>query len=202
MLDAAFRKIIDPPLNRLGRRMADRGISANAVTLAGLGIGILAVPAIWAGAFGLALVIVLVSRLSDGLDGAIARASQKTAFGGYLDIVADFAFYGIIPLAFVLHDPDANGLAGAFVLASFYVNGSSFLGYAILAEKKGIETSAQGQKTLYYSNGLLEGAETIGFFVAICLFPDAFPALAWVFGGLCFVTATLRVYGASRVFTA
>jgi len=143
----------------------------------------------------------LLSRLADGLDGAIARATEKTDFGGYLDITSDFLFYGAVPLGFVLSDPGANGVAGAFLLVSFYFNGTSFLGYAILAERHGIETTTQGVKSLYFSNGLLEGTETILFFVLICLFPSAFAPLAWIFGALCFATAGLRILSARTVFS-
>ena len=87
------------------------------------------------------------------------------------------------------------------MLTAFYFNGASFLGFAILAEKHGKTTSAQGQKSLYYSNGILEGTETIGFFVLISLFSQQFAMLAWIFGALCFVTATLRIYAASKTFT-
>ena len=200
MLDAAARRLIDPPLNALGRRLAAAGWSADAVTLAGLGVGILAAAAIGLGWFFLALLLLLLSRLADGLDGAVARATHKTDFGGYLDITSDFFFYGAIPLGFVLFDPAANGAAGAFLLTSFYVNGASFLGYAILAEKHGLQTRAQGIKSLYYSNGLLEGTETIVFFVLLCLFPAAFVPLAYLFGALCFTTAALRLLGARRAF--
>lgn len=200
MLDRLARRLIDPPLNRLGRGLAARGWSANGVTLLGLGLGALAAVTIALGSPLLALIPLLASRLADGLDGAVARATQKTDFGGYLDIACDFAFYGAIPLAFVFHDA-TNGLPAAFVLASFYFNGTSFLGYAIVAEKRGLSTQAQGVKSLYYSNGLLEGTETIFYFVLLCLFPAAFAPLSWVFGGLCYLTATLRLYGASKLFT-
>lgn len=200
MLDAYARKLIDPPLDRVGGLLARIGISANAVTLVGLGLGLLAAVSIVFGQFTLALWLVLASRVADGLDGAIARASTRTDFGGYLDITADFAFYGAIPLAFILHDPATNGIAGAVLLLSFYVNGASFLGYAILAAKKGLDTHAQGIKSLYYSNGILEGTETILFFVLLCLAPRFFMPLAWLFAIACFATAILRVWGAYQAF--
>jgi len=201
MLDATARKLIDPPLNAMGKTLAARGATADGVTLAGLVLGLIAALTI---AFGLpffALIPLLASRVADGLDGAVARASKTTDFGGYLDIACDFLFYGAIPFAFVVLDPSANAISGAFLLVSFYFNGTSFLGYAILAEKRGLETSAQGVKSLYFSNGLLEGTETIVFFVLLCLFPTSFPILAWTFGSLCFATATLRLFAARRVFT-
>ncbi len=200
MLDTFSRRLIDPPLNRIGAALAARGATADGVTLAGLALGLAASALIAAGLFGAGLVLLAVSRLADGLDGAVARATRKTDFGGYIDIAADFLFYGSVPLAFVVADPQANALAGAALLTSFYFNGTSFLGYAILAERRGMETAAQGEKTLYFSNGLLEGTETILFFVAMCLFPDAFAALAWIFAALCMVTGTLRIVAARRIF--
>ncbi len=200
MFDSRLRTYIDPPLNASGRTLARRGVTANATTLVGLVIGIIAALMIAFGCPMLALIPLLLSRLADGLDGAVARATQKTDFGGYLDIAADFLFYGMIPLAFVIMNPDSNGIAGAFLLTSFYFNGTSFLGFAILAEKHNIETSSQGEKSIYYSNGILEGAETIAFFVLLCLAPTWFAPMAYAFGLACFATGALRVYGAYRTF--
>lgn len=199
MLDARIRPLIDGPLNRAGAALADRGISANEVTGFALAMGLLAAGMIAAGGpGGLALVPLLIGRLADGLDGAVARASEKTDFGGLLDIVCDFAFYAAIPLAFALRD-GGNAVAAAFLLATFYINGASFLGFAVMAEKRGIETAAQGEKSLYYSAGLLEGTETIGFFVALCLWPEAFRPLAVIFGALCLFTTGARLALAWRV---
>lgn len=200
MLDRHIRPLIDPPLNRLGGRLARTGISANMVSLTGLAFGLMAAGAIMASAFALAVLFILASRLADGLDGAVARAQGVTDFGGYLDIVCDYVFYGAIPLAFVMLDPQVNGVAGAFLLLCFYVNGGSFLGFAVLAEKKQMRSGAHGVKSLYFTGGLLEGTETILFFLLLCLLPHWFVPLAWAFGALCLVTAAARVLLAARVF--
>lgn len=199
MLDARIRPWIDPPLNRAGAALAARGIGANEVTLFGLALGLIAAGILAAGLPGeLALVPLALGRLADGLDGAVARATAKTDFGGLLDIVCDFAFYAAIPLAFALRDP-ANGAAAAALLAAFYINGASFLGFAIMAEKRGLQSRAQGEKSLYYSAGLLEGTETIIFFVLLCLWPGAFGPLAWAFGVLCLFTTGARLALARRI---
>ncbi|MBC2835169.1 CDP-alcohol phosphatidyltransferase family protein [Paragemmobacter straminiformis] len=203
MLDGVMRRVIDPGLNAAGRALSKRGVGADAVTLAGLALGLAGAGVIWAaGPWWAALTLVLASRLLDGLDGAVARARGKTDFGGYLDIVCDFAFYAAIPLAFGLRDPDQNGAAAAFLLASFYINGATFLGYAVLAEKRGMQTDGRGEKSLYFTAGLLEGTETIVFFALLCLFADGFVPLAAIFGTLCLVTALARVGMAARVFRA
>lgn len=200
MLDKTARRLIDPPLNAVGRKLAAMGLTANGVTLVGLALGLIAALMIALGSPTWALIPLLASRLADGLDGAVARATRKTDFGGYLDIWSDFLFYGAVPFAFAVLDP-ANAVAAAFLLFSFYVNGTSFLGFATMAEKRGLETSAQGQKSLYYSAGLLEGTETIVFFVLLCLLPSHFAILAYLFGALCFVTATARVLNARHILS-
>ena len=201
MLDRHMRPLIDPPLAWLGGALARVGVSANAVTLAGLALGLAAALCITQGLMLEALALVLASRLADGLDGAVARARGPSDFGGYLDISADFLFYGAVPLAFVALDPAANALAGAVLLVSFYFNGATFLGFAILAERKAMRSDAHGIKSLYFTDGLLEGTETIAFFVLLCLFPGWFASLAWGFAALCFLTAGARILLAHRVFS-
>lgn len=200
MLDAKVRPLIDPIVNRYGVRLARAHVRADTVTLIGLGLGLVAAALIAYGITGWALIPLLLSRLADGLDGAVARATQMTDFGGYLDIAADFLFYSAVPFAFVLLDPAANGVAGAFLLACFYVNGTTFLGYAVLAERHKMRTGARGVKSLYFTGGLLEGTETIAFFVLICALPAWFSVAAWIFGALCLVTAASRVMLARAVF--
>lgn len=200
MLDRHLRPFIDPPLNLIGGQIARSGVSANMITLIGLAFGLAAAGAILGGHFLLAVMLILASRMADGLDGAVARAQGVTDFGGYLDIVCDFVFYAAIPLAFVLFDPGANAVAGAVLLASFYINGASFLGYAILAEKKKMRSNSHGVKSLYFTGGLLEGAETIALFVAICLWPEWFAPLAYFFATLCGVTTVARMALAAKVF--
>ena len=201
MLDGLMRGVIDAPLNRGGRWLAARGASADQVTLIGLGLGLFAAGLLalgWAGPW-VALPL-MASRLADGLDGAVARARGKSDFGGYLDITCDFAFYAAIPLAFAFRDPGQNGAAAAFLLAAFYVNGATFLGFAILAARQGMETVSRGEKSLYFTAGLLEGTETILFLLLIVLFPAIFVPAAWTFGALCLVTAGARVLLAARTF--
>lgn len=200
MFDAFLRPIIDPPLNRLGKTMVQVGINANMVTIVGLILGLIAAFAISQGAFIIALIFILLSRLADGLDGAVARASRKTDRGGYLDIVFDFIFYGIIPLSFVLYDPIANGLAGAFLIFTFYANGASFLAYAIMAEKQDKKSQKHGMKSLYFTGGLAEGFETIIIFCAFCLLPSAFAIIAYCFAIICIITTISRILLAWQTF--
>ncbi|MEQ1689029.1 MAG: CDP-alcohol phosphatidyltransferase family protein [Sphingopyxis sp.] len=199
MFDARLRPLIDPPLNRAGRVLARWGIGANSVTVAGMLIGVGAGWGIAVGHFTAALILIALSRLCDGLDGAIARATSKTAFGGYLDIVCDFAFYVAVPLGFGLADP-ANTAAAMCLIAAFTLTGISFLAFAAIAAERGLETSAHGQKSFFYSTGIAEGAETIAVFAAMCLIPAWFAQIAFGYAALCLFTVAQRSWLAWRVF--
>lgn len=200
MIDGWGKRKLEPLLAALAARLASAGVKANAVTMASLVLGLGAAAAIAAGHFWVALGLVLSSRLGDGLDGAVARVSRPTDFGGYIDIVFDFAYYGAVPLGFVLYDPAGNGLAGAFLLFAFYVNGASFLAYAVMAEKHGMQTLARGEKSLFFTTGLAEAGETLFAFVLACLFPAWFPLIAWTFAAITLYTAAARIVLAARAF--
>jgi phosphatidylglycerophosphate synthase len=199
MLDAYMRRVIDPPLDRIGRRLARAGISANAVTVAGFVVGLLAIPLLAAQWYGPALATILVNRLADGLDGAVARHTSLTDFGGYLDIVCDFIVYAGVAFGFALARPE-NAVPAAFLILSFVGTGTSFLAFAIVAAKRGLSSEARGRKSLYYLGGLTEGTETIVALTAFCLFPGAFPTLAYIFGALCWLTTVARIAAARRSF--
>jgi phosphatidylglycerophosphate synthase len=193
MFDAQIRSKIDPTLNAIGRQALARGLTADAVTWIGFGCGIAAAFFVATGSFILALAFIFLSRLMDGLDGAVARASQTTDRGGFLDITLDFFFYGAIPAAFAVADPQANALPAVLLIMSFYMNGSAFLAYAIIAEKRHLSTTAQGIKSLYYLTGIAEGAETIAVFTLMCLMPSWFGPLAYLFAAICIASAAARV---------
>jgi phosphatidylglycerophosphate synthase len=200
MFDAALRPLIDPPLAKLAGRFIAAGFSANAVTLTGFAVGLLAIPALAAEWYWLALILILLNRLADGIDGAIARRLGSTDLGGYLDILCDFIFYAAVPLGFALARPE-NGAAAAFLIFSFVGTGSSFLAYAAIAAKRGLESPRHGQKTIYYLGGLTEGTETIIAFVLFCLTPGSFAAIAVMFGALCWITTLFRALSAWRLLT-
>jgi len=200
VLDGFARKRIDPWLDAIGKGIAATGMSANAVTVGAALVGLAAAGAIALGHPIVGLVLILASRVGDGLDGAVAKINGRTDLGGYLDIVLDFLFYGAIPIGFVLADPSANAIAGAVLVFSFYVNGASFLAYATLAAKRGLETDARGPKSIFFTTGLAEATETIAVFVAFCLFPTWFAVIAYAFAALTFYTALSRIVLAAKTF--
>jgi len=202
MLDRFAIAWLRKPLVGLARYLHTKGVAADSVTFCGFAVGMLAIPVIALHWYGAGLVLILLNRVADGVDGALARISTATDAGGFLDIVLDFIFYSSVIFAFALADPAANGLAAAALIFSFVGTGSSFLAYAIMAERRKLVNIVYPHKGFYYLGGLTEGTETILFFAAICLWPPFFSLLAWFFAGLCLLTTIARVWGGYRTLAA
>jgi len=193
MLDRAAQKILQPVLQANSRVLLRLGLGADVITALGFALGMAAAVAIAHQAWAWGLGLLLASRWLDGLDGALARLTRPTDAGGFLDIALDFLFYAAIPLAFAVADPVANALPAAVLLASFVGTGSSFLAFAVLAEKRQLSDTAMPGKSFYFLGGLTEATETLAVFVAMCWWPQHFAILAYGFSVLCAITTVLRV---------
>ena len=186
-------RLLKPVIDASAGRLYAMGCNADQVTLTGFGLGITAAALI---AFNwplTAIVLILLSRALDGLDGALARLCGTTDRGAFLDISLDFFFYAAIPLAFAIADPAANGFAAAVLLAAFVGTGTSFLAFAVIAEKRGLKSTAYPTKTIYYLGGLTEGSETVACFIVMCLWPQHFAIAAYVYAALCALTSVMRI---------
>ena len=192
MLDSRIRPLIDPISNKIGLVLSRAGLTANMVTIFGFLLGVVAFIALTQGHYAIACGLVILNRICDGLDGAVARHQGMSDFGGYLDIVLDFIFYALITLGFAIAEPE-YAVAAAILIVSFVGTGSSFLAYAIIAEKRGMSTEIRGKKSLYYLGGLTEGTETIAVLLIMCIWPQYFPIFAYIFAFLCGVTTVTRI---------
>jgi len=200
MLDRAIQQGLRPLFTRAARGLVRLGVGADALSLTGFALGLAAAGCIAFSQYLTGLGLLLASRLMDGLDGAVARETTPTDRGAFLDITLDFLFYAAIPLAFAVADPAANALPAALLLASFIGTGSSFLAFAALAERRGLQGSALPGKGLYFLGGLTEATETIAVFAAMCLWPAGFAWLACGFAALCALTTVTRlVWGWQRL---
>lgn len=182
MLDHTLRgykdDLLRPVAGHLGR------ISPNAITILAMMVGLAA-----AGAAGLqwywaALILWLLNRVLDGLDGMVARAhARQSDFGGYLDIVLDFVVYAALPVGLYLGNPsEALALALILLLSSFYINAASWIYLSAILEKRAAGASVRGElTTVTMPSGLVGGAETILFYSAFLLWTDGLP---WLFAAM------------------
>jgi phosphatidylglycerophosphate synthase len=200
MFDAKVLALTKPAVDRIATRLHRAGITANQISIVGFGFGLLAAVLIASGEIRWALVPLLLNRLLDGLDGAVARLGTTSDRGAFLDITLDFLFYAAIPLAFAFCNPANNALAAAILLAAFIGTGVSFLAFAIIAEKRGQKSAAYPSKGFFYLGGLTEGFETVLCFVAMCVWPQHFAIIAYGYAALCCVTTLTRLVAGWQAF--
>lgn len=192
------RWVLEPVAERLS------GVSPAALTGVGLLAGLAAAGLAASGRPLAALVLWLLNRLLDGLDGELARAfDRQSDWGGYLDILADFTVYALIPLGLAFADGSPiTYLALAIMLSVFYVNAGSWLFLSSLLEKRKQGAVQRGDMTsVTMPGGLIEGAETVVFFSLFCLFPGSLPSLYTLFSVLVIITIFQRLVWARRHLT-
>ncbi len=207
MLDPVLR----PAKDRLLRPLA-AGVAGwahpHAITAVGgaLGVGCaLLCTQVSPAARGAALALWLLSRVVDGLDGAVARRrGEASDLGGYLDIMVDFAVYALVPLGLAYGAAPGGGIAVwgslAALLASFYVNSASWMYLAAVMEKRGrARLSGGGPATsVVMPTGIVEGTETILLYVLYIMLPAALVPLFALSVALVLATTVQRVVWAVR----
>lgn len=196
MLDSTITPLVKGVLTPVVMLLNKCKITADQLTITGFIVGLLVIPLLTMQHWYAALGVIVFNRILDGLDGQLARYQKSSSSaGGFLDIILDFLFYAAVPLGFALADPVNNALPAVVLLVSFIGTGSSFLAFAIAAEKYQIERPQFKYKSFYYLHGLTEGTETILIFIAFCIWPEHFAVLAYLFALACFITVFTRIYG-------
>ena len=114
MLDKHTYKISQIALRPVAFRLHKWAIPADHITIAGFIFGIACIGFVSTGLYYLALPALIVNRILDGLDGALARMNGTTLAGGFLDITLDFLFYSGFVFSFGL-------FSKAFFIASYSI---------------------------------------------------------------------------------
>ena len=177
MLDRRLRPYAGAILNPLVCS-SPRWLAPTTVSLVGLASGLWAAYAASQADWETALWLFVTNRVLDGVDGLLARTREiETTSGAYVDFLADMIVYVAVPLGI------ASALdlwaAAAVLIATFAVNVVTWL-YPL----------APGAKTEV--TGLIEGTETMVFFVAMLAVPDVAEKLMWLMALLVGATAIQR----------
>ncbi|SFN83710.1 CDP-alcohol phosphatidyltransferase [Geodermatophilus obscurus] len=200
MLDGTTRRLVAPALEALAARVDRPAVTPDRVTLLGLALGlgsaVAAATALWIPA----LVLWLLSRVADGLDGVLARrraaaGEPPSAAGGYLDVTADFLVYGAT-VAGVAIGWGGSLLPFVAVLVAYYLNGATFLAFSSLAERTG--RRLDDGRSLSFLGGLAEGTETVLVHSLWLVLPGHAGTIAWVWAGVVGVSGVQRMVAGYR----
>jgi len=192
MFDRQIQKFTQKPLKYIAKLFL-KFISPNQMTFIGFSFGVLMCLFIIIDQYLFATIFLFLNRLSDGLDGTMARLQTPTPLGGYLDIVLDFLIYGGFVLSFGITEQN-NALLSMVLLFCYIGTGSTFLAKAaILPSLTNQNLNEEIPKSFHYAVGLIEGTETIVFMVLCLLFPNLFIYFSFIFIILCLITIVFRI---------
>lgn len=197
LLDNYLRSLRDVLLRPLAYCIG--GLSPNMITVLAAIFGIAAAGAAALQLYWLALVLWIVNRMLDGLDGMVARnCGLQSDFGGYLDIVLDFVVYAAIPIGLYWGAPSASlAIAIIVLLGSFYVNAASWIYLSAILEKRSAGAGVRGELTTVTMPGaIIGGTETILFYTAFLIWPAWIAWLALFMAGLVFLSVAQRLWWA------
>ncbi|MFL2830537.1 MAG: CDP-alcohol phosphatidyltransferase family protein [Candidatus Puniceispirillales bacterium] len=201
MIDTELNKFLKPTLNKIAKLLIKFGFKANFVTFAGFFFGLCCFYFIINSLFLLAIIFLFLNRLFDGLDGAIARLNGETDIGAFYDIILDFIFYSLFPIAFIFLDLNYS-YSICFLLLSFVATQTTFLASAWIIEKNKISISDGHKKSFFYSGGITEGFETIICFTLMLLFHEFIDYIAYIFGVLCWITFFCRIIFVKKILSS
>lgn len=156
----------------------------NVITAVSFTLGLLCAALAWQQYYWLSALFWLLNRITDGLDGTMARVHNKqTDLGGYIDILADFSIYALVPIALVLADPTLSHFyALIFLLGTFYVNAASWMYLSSILEKRKHGAQANHEKTsVTMPPALVGGLETMLIYAAFILW---YTQIAWLFAAM------------------
>ncbi|MCM5703173.1 hypothetical protein [Larsenimonas salina] len=189
-IDARSQSLV----SRLTTLLANKGVTPTKLAITGFVVGLLAVPALWAGQLELAAVVLLIHRLIGALSHSLPRfGSTFSSAGKFIDMVSSGLTYALF--------------GGAMVTWGLTVSSEAAMTLSIgvialvLAARSFSKTSATIDTALKQAphhrinrvSGVVGHVSLTSFLVALCLMPSHADLLSISGGSLCLVTAALYV---------
>lgn len=188
-----FERVSGPAAQGLARL----GVSPTAMTFAAFIVALAAAAVVALGWPRTGFALWILSRIGDGLDGVLARVSnRKSAFGGYLDITLDMTAYSAMVLGFAVLYP-SHGIVWAAILAGYVIAITTTLALASAAERGGHALSTTN-RTFQFTSGLAEAGETSFVYGVWAFLPGLVAPLAWLWCGILVATGIQRSWLAWR----
>ena len=183
MLDGNWRNVVDRGLSPIGKNLHRAGITADVVTIIGIIMAIAASVSIAFGSLRLGFLLLIMTGISDALDGPVAKASGAASLrGAFFDSVSDRLTDALLlgGIAWFLIG-DEPGYTVMLPVSVMFV--SLLISYQrAKAESLGLE--AKG--------GLMERAERFIVLAIGLLFSEALIIILWIMLVLSSFTAAQR----------
>ena len=193
MLDTNARRFVQPLLDAVARACASTGISANALTTAGMLVGVAAAGLVALGHPIAGFLVLWLSGLLDAADGTLARLTTSTPMGAILDITFDRVVELSMVTALAWRFPDARFelviLAGIIAIAM-----SLFLSIGAAVQNASV-------KSFHYAPGLGERTEAFICLSLMIVDAERLVLWTWVFVAVIVFTMAQRLRHAREMLS-
>ena len=191
MLDTHGRRLVKPALEAIAGLCHRAGIGADALTFAGMLVGLCAAALVFTGYPVWGFVVLWVSGLIDAADGTLARLTKPTPLGAILDITFDRVVEISVIAALAWLHPEARFamvvLAGVIAIAM-----SLFLSI-------GAAVQNSSAKAFHYAPGLGERTEAFILLSLMILDAERLTLWTWVFIAVIVFTMAQRLVHVRRM---
>ena len=177
-------------IERFARILIKLHISANMLTFLGLGFALFGLNFAAMESYFLTFVCLIINRLCDVLDGAVARKTAVKPFGIFLDMFADITAAALFIWGFILGNIFENAAAGSFYLVAFMIASTALLSFSIISKQDYAALNQSGLKICYL--GAFQNADIFTALTLMCLLPFWFMPIA-IFFGLLLIGKTLLI---------
>lgn len=179
---------------RVAKMLLHYHISANMLTLVGLGFAVLGLNFLALGSYFFAFICLILNRLCDVLDGFVARQKGITAFGAFFDIFSDYASAALFLWGFILSDITGNASSGSFYLMILTFSVAAVLGYTTISGFNFRKINQSGMHICAF--GALQNSDHFIAIFFMCLIPSWFNVFAILFSLISVGKTMLLISGA------
>lgn len=180
MLTDELRSSSSNLTNSIGKALGGIGVSANMVTFLVLVSGFTAAYYMYLGLFNSAIVLVLISGLLDGIDGAVAKANKtETKFGALFDSVTD----KITEISWYV--------ALGFLNPQFWAPASMAIGFFMLSSYISKHSKAVGGKS---GGGIMERKERLVLIILGLIYVNWMIYILYAIAFFSLITCLQRFY--------
>lgn len=182
MIDSLIRPHIESTMDKMAVKVAQSGLSANKLTLIGFVLGFIGCFLVALQMYLPGLLFLLLALFFDGLDGAVARMTQPTELGAYLDMMSGVTLFALFPFFFMMSGPE-HAMAAGMLLLGLLLMGMTNLAYDYFAMKNGAPPA---------KSGLVETSEIALFIILSCVYPAGFSFFAAALALMSVIAAIMR----------
>lgn len=188
MLDRILNDALDKPLQKITDPLIKSSVRPLHLTIAAFALGLIAAFAAGIQSYALGLVLIILCRAIDMVEESLGRQKPRASLGAYLNTILTLIYLGALIFMFGLGQ--GQDMAAGFLLFTIMILTATIYIQPDISK----ENTSEIDGIWITCANLIGKTETTLFLILAFLFPSLFGALSILYGLLCWLTSTGRVF--------